>query len=629
MCGIAGIYNLKNQISKIKYQKDILKKMTDTLIHRGPDDEGFFMDEKVALGHRRLSIIDLSKAGHQPMKRGDLVIVFNGEIYNYIEIRQELISAGYKFKTQTDTEVILASFEEWGEKCLQHFNGMWAFVIYNQKTHDLFAARDRMGVKPFYYFNNRDVFIFASEAKALLAHHLVKPRVNEQRVYDYLICGQLDHEEETFFKGIKELRGGNFLKISKSKIQISKYWALPNQESKLPPKDYYDQFREIFLDSVRLRLRSDVPIGTCLSGGLDSSAIVCAVNQFLKKEGIKQLGEHQITFSAVYADKKIDESKFINIVLRKTQAQKNFVYPSPAGLAKELDDLIYTQDFPFSSTSIYAQWSVFKKAHQKHQKVMLDGQGSDEMLAGYHTFFNPFYLNLKNTGQWLRLFSELYYFKKEHPEIIQQVIKNLFFNNPLFSKYKFKTSKLKNLVYGAYYDYSVFQDDWRAKFTPIILPTPNKNPFKDQSYNLLVNNGLPSLLRYEDRNSMAFSIESRTPFLDYRLVELVYGAPDGEKIHQGQTKWMMRQALQGILPEKIRTRQDKIGFATPEKTWFQREMNNNLKIVFLSDSFLSRPYWKNEKVLQSFEKFLQGEPILYQLFWRLYNTEMWLRRFID
>jgi len=609
--------------------------MTDTLIHRGPDDEGFFVNEKIALGHRRLSIIDLTKAGHQPMISQDkkLIIVFNGEIYNYIEIREELKTLGYKFKTQTDTEVILASYQEWGQDCLAHFNGMWAFVIYDLEHDSLFAARDRMGVKPFYYYLDTENFIFASEAKAILSHPEVKAKVNDQAVYDYLICGVLDAREQTFFKGVKELRGGHHLIINKGKIKISQYWDLKSLKPlRLTDQEASEHFKAIFLDSVKLRLRSDVPIGTCLSGGLDSSAIVCAVNKFLKKEGIKEVGRHQKTFSAVYGEsfKDCDETKFINMVIKKTQAQSFKTFPQAKSLEKELENLIYTQDFPIGSTSIYAQWNVFRLANQKKAKVMLDGQGSDEMLAGYHTFFPVYFQSLKRQGQTATLISEMYHFWQNHPESIKQTLTNFFFKNSFLTSLQRRIKPtLKTVFKNAYYDYTVFNDSWRKKFTPFIYPQPNSDVFKDQSYNLMVNNGLPSLLRYEDRNSMAFSIESRTPFLDYRLVELVYALPDKEKIFHGQTKWVMRQALKGILPEKIRTRQDKIGFATPEKIWMQNELADNFRKTFASESFVRRPYWDALKVQESFEKFLKGEPILYQLFWRLYNLEHWLRRFID
>lgn len=644
MCGISGIYNLqlkakseklkaKSLKSKEETQK-ILQKMSQTLSHRGPDDEGFFVDEKIALAHRRLSIIDLTKAGHQPMIRGDLVIVFNGEIYNYIELKEELVAKKYKFQTQTDTEVILASYQEWGEKCLTHFNGMWAFAIYNTKTGNLFCARDRMGVKPFYYYADKGKFLFASEPKALLKHPSLKIEVDEQLVWDYLICGQLDHREETMFKGIKELRGGYFLTIQNKKIKIKNYWDLGKIELlNVSDQEASEKFREIFTDSVKLRLRADVAIGTCLSGGLDSSAIVCSVNRQLKEKGVEQIGSTQKTFSAVYNAKKYpncDERKFIREVTRETKTSANYVFPDGKSLAKDLKKLIYTQDFPFGSTSIYAQYSVFRLAKSKKVKVILDGQGADEILAGYHTFFPLYFKSLKRQQKYATLIKEIIGYNKLHSQNFWPVLQRLVLPVGLFKNFSQKMGlNLKNAYYKAYYDYSVFNAAWRQKFTGLAFPKPNDDMFKDQSFVLARIQGMPSLLRYEDRNSMAFSIESRTPFLDYRLVEYVYNLRDDQKIRHGETKWIMRQALKGVLPEKIRTRQDKIGFATPEEIWFKKDLAPQMRQVFASKKFGSRTFWDQSRVMNSFDRFLAGEPIMYQLFWRIYNLELWLRRFID
>jgi asparagine synthase (glutamine-hydrolysing) len=647
MCGIAGIYNINSKVISSEFEKEnrrVLKQMTNKLIHRGPDDEGFFVNNRVAIGHRRLSIIDLSSAGHQPMFSFDktLAIVFNGEIYNYIELREELVEKGHIFRTETDTEVILASYKQWGKKCLDHFNGMWAFALYDFSNEELFCARDRLGVKPFYYYCDRNIFVFASEPKALLVHPEIKPLVNEQSVWDYLMCGHLDHREETFFKGIKELKGGFYLEIkSASKkivtadkiLKISQYWDLPKKEINISDAEANRVYSQLIHDSIKLRLRSDVPIGTCLSGGLDSSAITCIVNELLKNQGVKQTSKIQKTFSAVYDPKKFpkcDERKFINVVNRKTKASSNFIFPDGEKLAKDLENLIYSQDFPFGSTSIYAQYSVFKLAKNKKVKVMLDGQGVDELLAGYHTFFPVFFRSLKEKGQYLKLFREIVDFNRNHGNTMKYAFFRLLFPTNLFAALKNKISfNLKNAYYNAYFDYNVFNQEWRQKYLSLVFPTPNNNPFKDQSYLLTRIQGLPSLLRYEDRNSMNFSIESRTPFLDYRLVEFVYSLPDDQKIRHGQTKWVMRQALKGVLPEKIRNRQDKVGFATPEEIWFKKNLAPQMRKVFASEKFASRPYFDHKKVILSFEKFLSGEPIMYQLFWRIYNLELWLRRFID
>jgi len=632
MCGITGIVNLK----RMPANRLFLEKMNASLAHRGPDDEGFWVDphaKNIGLAQRRLSILDLSPLGHQPMfyDNRNLVIVFNGEIYNYLEIREELIKLGYKFHSQSDTEVILASYKEWGTKCLDKFNGMWAFVIYDRKNDLIFAARDRMGVKPFYYLYDRKKFLFASEIKGILAHPEVKAIPNEKIVWDYLIYGLVDHSEETFFQDIRELLGGHYLILKNGKIKISKYWDLdPKKETpRLSDKSLQEKFQELFFDSVKLRLRSDVPIGTCLSGGLDSSAIVCVINNFLKEEGkIAQIGEWQKTFSAAYDSRKYkgcDERPFIKSVVAKTKAKSRLVFPSGDKLVKEIKDVIWYQDYPFCSTSIYAQWNVFRLAKQNGVKVMLDGQGSDELLAGYHPYFGIYFAELLKEFNIPRLVYEAVAYSKKHERPVIAIFKELFSG---LARRGILGSIASRFMHNQWPEYTVFLPEWRNKYRSPTLDRPTGDFLKDGLHNHL-KYSLTSLLRYEDRDSMAFSIESRVPFLDYRLVEFVYSLADNQKIRQGETKWIMRQSLKGILPEKIRNRQDKIGFATPEEYWLKEELGKEMKKVFTSDKFQSRGMFVKGKASKLFEKYLKGEIKNYQLFWRLYNYEMWMRVFID
>jgi asparagine synthase (glutamine-hydrolysing) len=631
MCGITGIVNLDNN----RINKKILLAMNQALKHRGPDDEGFWIENNIGLAQRRLSILDLSPLGHQPMfyDRKNLVIVFNGEIYNYIEIRDELLKLGYKFRSQTDTEVILAAYQEWGIECLKKFNGMWAFVLYDRRQNQIFAARDRMGVKPFYYFFDKNKFLFASEIKAILKHPEVKAKPNDKIVWDFLICGLVDHDEETFFSGVKELRPGHYLvlKIENWQLKIKKYWDLNPEAKTIYQKDadYASRFRELFIDSVKLRLRSDVPLGTCLSGGLDSSSIVCVVNKFLKKEEkIAQIGRWQKTFSAVYDDKKYpgcDERQFIKEVVQKTQVRSYLVFPLATKLVREIRDVIYHQDYPFSSTSIYAQWNVFRLAKENGIKVMLDGQGADEQLAGYHPFFGIYWGQLMRNGQTWTLIKEAYNYSRSHQASFYQVLKDLLID---LVRKGAVGDFLARFVKNQWPEYNLFVSHWRNQYQSPPMIQPTDNVFKNALHSGF-KIGLVSLLRYEDRNSMAFSIESRVPFLDYRLVEFIYSLPDNQKIRNGQTKWVMRQALKGILPEKIRNRQDKIGFATPEEIWMRGILGEEMKKVFASESFNQRGYFEPGKALEYFENYLKGKNSNYQLFWRLYCLEIWFRVFID
>lgn len=632
MCGITGIINL----DKKAVDRMVLSNMTTALEHRGPDDEGFFIGPKetknIGLGHRRLSILDLSYAGHQPMfyDNNNLVIVFNGEIYNYLEIRQELIAKGYKFKSNSDTEVILASYKEWGTECQSRFNGMWSFAIFDKKKDLIFASRDHLGIKPFYYWLSRDQFAFASEIKAILTLPGFKPKANEKKVWEYLIGGLLDYSEETFFQGVRELRRGHFLILKNKKISIKKYWDIDinnivNYENEA---DYAEKFKELMNDSVKLRLRSDVPIGSCLSGGLDSSLIVCIVNDFLKGEGkVDQLGKWQQTFSACYDDKiykNCDEREYISAVIKKTKAHSHYVFPNGKKLSKEIEKLTYHQDSPFGSTSIYAQYNVFRLASQKKIKVMLDGQGADEMLAGYRGYFNSYFAELFREMKFIKLFSEFYYFNKNHPGELGILLKTLFKG----AIRGYLGSFISKIVRDTLPENEVFSPDFRNRYKYPAIPKVTNDIFRNSLYNQL-DYSLSSLLRYEDRDSMAFAIESRVPFLDYRLVEFIFSLPNDQKINYGTTKWVMRQASKGVLPEKIRTRQDKIGFATPEESWIKKDLKDEMKKVFASESFKNRGFYDSKKTLEKFEEYLSGKITNYQLFWRLYNLEVWYKIFID
>ena len=408
MCGITGIIYFKPKDCK-KFVKT-LKNMTDILNHRGPDDSGFFIANSssrkfsnslnrvsgnfdVAFGHRRLSILDLSKKGKQPMsnRNKNLWIIFNGEIYNYLELREELKLKGYKFKTGTDTEVILAAYQEWGTNCFNRFNGMWAIALYDVKNKKVIFSRDRFGVKPFYYFMDKEKIIFGSEIKSILAYPNLNVKPNYKVIYDYLKTGLLDHTNETFFDGIKKLSGSSYAIVDFKSMKISKYWQLKTRGILGEP---IKSFRDLFTDSINLRLRSDVPVGTCLSGGIDSSSVVCVFNNLLYKFKDKNSRRGlQKTFSACFNNKDIDERKYIEECLSKTNAEKNYVFPDSKGLWKDLNDLIYVQEEPFGSTSIYSQYNVMRLANKK-VKVLLDGQGSDELLAGYIPYIKSYIISL-------------------------------------------------------------------------------------------------------------------------------------------------------------------------------------------------------------------------------------------
>lgn len=631
MCGIAGIYNL-NLEEKKESQQALIKTMTQTLSHRGPDDEGYFVDQNIALGHRRLSILDLSPAGRQPMLAADqsLVIVFNGEIYNYLEIREELQQKGYRFKTQTDTEVILAAYSQWKEDCVKRFNGMWSLVIYDLKKKQLFASRDRLGVKPFYYFADKNVFIFASEIKALLKHPEIVPRPNDKIIYDYLAHGFTDHSHETFFQDIHQLLPGHNLKITDDKIAIKKFWDLdPQKKTDLSEEQAIVKFKELLRDSINLRLRSDVAVGSCLSGGLDSSSIVLEVNEILKKQGLKSIGTRQKTFSSVYKSpdfQKANEKTFIDEVTKKAKVEAHFIESEPLKLWQDIKKLTYFQDEPFGSTSIYAQWNVFDLARENKVKVMLDGQGADEMMAGYLGTFGTYLVELCRQRNFKTALNEYRAFRAKHPEVkATTILRNFIFTLtqswPIFN-FIFKISRRQDLNW--------LSQPFRLKYEHSFrLPRHYRDLFKDFNYWSVKSVSLPSLLHWEDRNSMAHSIESRVPFLDYRLVEFIFSLPNNLLIRSGQTKYVLRQAMKNILPEKIYKRQDKIGFATPEEIWFKKYAKKEVESIINSESFKNRPYFNYLKLKEHFNLVMSGQKKFDFTIWRWLNLELWLREFID
>ena len=652
MCGITGIYSFKKNI-----RPEGIKRMTDLLRHRGPDDEGFLAvksesgevypligdDSKVEgpriedfdkpvdlfLGHRRLAIIDLSSAGHQPMcnEDGSVWIVYNGEIYNYLEIREELVRLGHRVRSKTDTEVALHAYEEWGTGCLTRFNGMWAFALVDLKKKLIFCSRDRAGVKPFYYLYDGTQFCFASEIKALLSIAYSSPEPNDWIVADYLFSGLIDHTRETFFRNIYQLKPGEYLLLKAEKMTVQSYWDIEAKEIKVPRHDAYaERFYELLEDAVRLRLRSDVPIGTCLSGGLDSSSIVFLAHKLMcdsQNIDSRMLGERQKTFSSCFEDPAYDERKYIELVIGQTAAEKNYVFSRGENLLKDLSKLIWHQEEPFGSTSIYAQWNVMRRAKERGVTVLLDGQGGDELLAGYLPSFYPLLGQMIKQMALRRLIREFDAFRKSH-----RGMPNRFFQGiaaaVLPDWAKLYLQKYMNSRMG-------WADERFRKRYSRHFPSPRKfkEDLNNYLYHIFRSMILPGLLRYEDRNSMAFSLESRLPFLDYRLVEYIFSLPPEQKLKEGVTKVVLRDAMKGTLPDEIRNRMDKMGFGTPQDIWFRTVLKESISEIIGSKSFAERGYFDVHKVRKAFENHCSGKINISSLIWRWVNLEVWLRTLID
>jgi len=610
MCGIAGIYS-----STKKVENTWIKKMTSARTHRGPDDEGFLAvtketnecyhltgsDSKVSgpkiysfnkaaklfLGHRRLSILDPTPLGHQPMSNrdGSIWIIHNGEIYNYQELREVLKNIGYQFRSNTDTEVLLTAYEELGEKCLSKLNGMWSFVIYDTKKNILFGARDRFGVKPLYYYIDQNYFAFASEIKALIKLPFIKKEINPKAVFCYLVLNKNDHEEEGFFKNIFEFQPSFafYYCFSTNTIKKWRYYSLDyiDEWETFNAKrfeNYADRTRQLVSNAISLRIRSDVPVGSCLSGGLDSSTIVCFINDILKKENIKQIGEKQKVFTASYDGNSIDESKWAKIVVDNTKTAWNRTFPRSHEFIEDLEDFVYIQDIPFGGTSVYAQYRVMKLARENGIKVLLDGQGGDELFTGYQTYYKVFFIEMLKALAMKDIMRELGNLKNSPIKIdalflsVSKLLTSLLAPNMhRLRAFLLRMRRAENNYLNT--------DFWNENSKRLQMAKSQPITCLNEMLNLYISGPkLKSLLRYEDRNSMRFSIEARTPFADdIELIEYVSKIPSVYKIHCGWSKYLMRAVTKGILHEEIRLRKDKIGFATPEYNW----LNEN-KEVFRS-----------------------------------------------
>lgn len=665
MCGISGI------ISSTPFQPNLLQLMMDIVRHRGPDDEGFvfwsrFEDDAIlcggqdtpaavfnaklpysptlndgrdatfnlGLGHRRLSILDLSPLGHQPMctQDGRYWIVFNGEVYNYVELRAELENLGHSFISRTDTEVILAAYAQWGEGCLARFNGMWAFAIYDSKARTLFLARDRFGVKPLYYWTSPEgQFAFASEIKQFTVLPGWRAIMNGQRAYDYLVFGITDHTEETMFSGVFQLRPGHCVTLAVddanavspgTPLSTHAWYELRPRAFAGSFDDAAREFRLLLEQSIALRLRADVPVGSCLSGGLDSSSIVCVLHDFLRKQGVQDL---QRTFSACSDVDRFDERKWIDLVVGKTSVDAHYVYPVLDRLFEESPAITWHQDEPFGSTSIYAQWCVFRLAAQNGVKVMLDGQGADEQLCGYHGFFGPRLATLLKGWRLADFVLDLAGMNRLHG---YSAFASIMFMLPyLLSE---KPAQFLRRLGGYAHSRPAWLNNGSLQaeaVDPFQLLGARGGGIAELSRSQLTGSNLQMLLHWEDRNSMAHSIESRVPFLDYRLVEFVLGLPDEFKVAGGMTKRVLRESMRGVLPEDIRTRVDKLGFATPEEVWVRERMPASFREKIEHTLAVAAVCFNPRAVRLEFDHILEGKKRFNFWPWRVVNFGEWMQCF--
>lgn len=657
MCGISAIFGAHPEAL------NRLSAMTGLIRHRGPDDEGlvYFHPEGVdpfggadtpesvlhsampyapasrsvgelpagtlaGLGHRRLAVTDGSPAGHQPMSSLDrrYWISYNGEIYNFRELRTELQERGHRFATQTDTEVILAAFAEWGAECLQRFNGMWAFVLVDRQAGRIFAARDRFGIKPLYYWFSPEGFLaLASEIKQFTVLPGWRARLNGQRTYDFLVWGMQDHTDETLFHGVRQLQGGEAFEARFEELGLElpvyRWYALNPRPFEGSFQAASDEFRALLRDAVSLRLRTDVPLGACLSGGLDSSTIVCLASEILGESGGTQK-----TFTAGSEVKRFDEREYVDEVRRACRIDSHITIPTVADLFEALQPLSWHQDEPFGSTSIYAQWRVFKLASEYGVRVLLDGQGADEQLAGYRVYHAPRLASLFRTFQWRTLRQEIAALRTAQGFSTGDALKQLL-NATLPEPLLQGLARARGLEGGA--------PDWlnlsilgAVPLNPSLKHGARNLSIRDLSHTQLTATHLPMLLHWEDRNAMAHAVESRLPFLDYRLVESVLGMPDAFKFSEGISKRVLRNAMIGRLPERIRLRMDKLGFATPEEVWVREQAPERFRLAMREAVAVSEGIL-DERACRMLDQMIDGRRPFSALPWRLISFGAWLETF--
>jgi asparagine synthase (glutamine-hydrolysing) len=636
MCGIFGFAGPPD--------RQLLGRMAAAIVHRGPDDAGAFETPFVSLGHRRLSIID-REGGHQPVANEDETVwlVYNGEVYNYRELRAELEAAGHVFATHCDSEVIVHAYEEWGAGCAARFNGMWAFAVADLRGADadgcggkLVLNRDHFGIKPLYYARSPGSgrLLFASEIKALLQDPELVAEPDEQLIFEYLQHGFHDHRAETFFRGVYHVPAATWIELPlavdeatlegaggdagdaraaagsddlgplTAALGSTTYWT---PELRRDGGDDPADFRRRFRESVERRLVSEVPVGSCLSGGLDSTTIISFMSELLKEDvpDAASLRGQLKTFSAVFDGDPIDEREYIETAVESTGADTTYTNPTSHEFIGELRDFVWHQEEPIVSTGPYAQWCVMRSAREQ-VTVLLDGQGGDELIAGYVPYQLVYLRQLARE----RRYEEL----RKEAAAARDVLWPLARRRLRQRRKQLATRRL-------------LRRDFLARTTDPGYGRSQAD-LKERLLQDLLTYSLPCLLRYEDRNSMAFSIESRVPYLDQELVDHILRLPEDAIVRHGWSRWILRAALKGTLPEKIRLRRWKVGFTTPEMRWIKAR-RAAFTSLYQSPTFQARPYWDGDAVVQAFRACCRGEVEESMFFWRAANVELWLREFVD
>lgn len=575
MCGFAGVFST----DRLPAQEQTLRNMASCMARRGPDDDGYLVEGAIGLAFRRLSILDLSSAGHQPFtsSSGDLTIVFNGEIFNYRELRHELLAKGYQFRSGSDTEVLLASYAEWGTECLPRLNGMWAFLIYDRKRQLLFGARDRFGVKPLYRSRSGSTHYFASEIKALHIADRQTLEINWPLASRFLEEGRLDAmslNHETFYSRVREVPQAHGFTIDASGQERTwRYWSLPSEDEVLDG-DPTAQFLDLFEDSVRLRLRSDVPVGVALSGGMDSSSIIAMMAKMVgSADGTAMHGLHAFS----YMPKEFDEERYIADSIELTGATLHRTNSTPSELWETLGTVLDAHDEPLHSPTALAGYQVYRLAATAGVRVVLGGQGADEVLGGYPSYFSEAWLDLLRSGRMLHGIGEIGRFAALHGESRTALLRALSIRFLATALPRPRARRRKPGEYALLLTSEGRELSEQFRTGASVLGLRNVLTLS------LERHPLPLFLRIEDRNSMAHSVEARLPFLDYRLVSFAFRLENSWKIRGPWNKYVLRNAMAGIVPESVRTRVDKMGFPTGFSTWIRGPLRGEIESVLQDD----------------------------------------------
>ncbi|MBP9711150.1 MAG: asparagine synthase (glutamine-hydrolyzing) [Candidatus Pacebacteria bacterium] len=619
MCAIAGIVDTKKGI----VAQEKLERMVASLVHRGPDDGGIYLEGNVGLGHRRLSIIDLSKAGHQPMpsSTGRYQLTFNGEIYNYLELKNEL--GVHTFRTSTDSEVILRAYEEWGDECVKKFNGIFSFAIWDTKEQTLFCARDHLGVKPFHYAFKNGIFYFASEIKGILAAGDLAARPNEKLIYEYLSYGMYDHSPESFFDEIVQLPAGHTLNLKGSVVQVTRYWSLPEEvidTSSWSDNRVKEEFLGLFQSAIALQLRSDVPVGIHVSGGVDSSILTDTINRQMNGQRNFRM------FSFAYGNSKYDETPFVNELAEALKWNVQTTHLIPEDVIRLAESSVWHQDQPHSGLPSLALQRLVESYKDSDIKVILEGQGGDEITAGYEYYMGAFLLDTLRLKGEAAVEKEKEGFLRFH-SFDSREKESAFFANALNSYYHPGGSADGSSFTKPH----VLKDAFRvrAHAEAPIFDAPFNTALANMQYRDIFHTKLPRVLRSCDRASMTYGRELRVPLLDYRLVEFCMSLSLDQRIRNGEQRFFVRNAFRDKLPKHI-VDTPKRAVVNPQREWLGKELRPWVENILSSKSFGERPFFNQTEVLEEYKNYCDSTQKTNSFhIWQWVNMELWARAFLD